>query len=209
MEKERGTKIIAIVALVVAVIGVSVGFAAWSATLTISGAEATVKQGSNDAAFKEKLTITGVSCDETTGGATVENVGTFTSGYAWTGVKATLTKPNDSVTCTATVTNASDYDAYFENITIASQVSCNGTGQNVSNVCKLLKLTATGVGTSSSSATALDTAITNQSDIAGNYIGSGETGTLSFELEYTGTAVSDSDFTVTIPIMTFDFSTID
>lgn len=209
MEKTRSTKIIAIAALVVAIVGVSVGFAAWSSTLTISSAEATVKQGSNDAAFKEKLTITAVSCDETSGSASVENVGTFTSGYAWTGVKATLTKPNDSVTCTATVTNASDYDAYFENITIASQLSCSGIGQNVNNVCKLLRLTATGEGNSSNSATVLDTTITNQTDIEGNYIEAGEIGKLSFKLEYTGSEVSDSDFTVIIPTMTFDFSTVD
>ena len=35
MEKDRGTKVIAIVALIVAVVGLSLGFAAFSSTLTI------------------------------------------------------------------------------------------------------------------------------------------------------------------------------
>ena len=37
MEKERGAKLIAVIALLVAVAGLTIGYAAYSSTLTING----------------------------------------------------------------------------------------------------------------------------------------------------------------------------
>jgi len=208
MERERSTKIIAIMALGIAVIGLSVGFASWSANLDITDSEASVSKGNNDAEFKEKLKITAVDCETVEGSGTATSTGTFTD-YNWTGAKISLTKQGDSVTCKATVSNESDFKAYFSDITIGSSLECVGEGQNVDAACNALELTVTGQGSGTSTATAKGTTITNATDIESNYIDTEETGTISFKLEYKDNVISDTDFKVTIPTMDFDFSTVD
>lgn len=215
MEKSRFTKVIAIVALFIAITGVTIGFAAWNATLTITTPSTTVKQGTSDSSFKDLLTIKSINCDTKTGSANATNVGAISEdNFSWTGVNIELSKPNDSITCTATVENNSDYNAYFDSISIASQITCTGQGQNVQNVCSILKLEAIGTGSSTNTASVKGTTITNETTIANNYIakkteGTAGTGTISFKLTYDGTEISDTDFTASIPTMTFNFSSVD
>ena len=214
MERTRSTKMIAIVALVFAVIGVSVGFAAFSTTLNISDAQALVgSNAGNNEAFKNSLKIKSVSCTQTAEeGAAIGNISS--DGFSWTGAQVTLSKPNDTVTCTAVVENTSEFDAYLTGVSIAGSITCDGTGNNVANACNSLKLTATGKGSGSdavsSSATARGTTITNNTTITGNKIvKTNGQGSISFTVLYEGTSVSDGDFTATLPAITFSYSTVD
>ena len=69
MEKERGAKVIAIVALLIAVVGLTVGYAAYSSTLTINGT-ANVDPASWKVNFDYK---TGTSLTGATKGHAAEN----------------------------------------------------------------------------------------------------------------------------------------
>ena len=58
MEKERTLKIVVLVTLVIAVFGVAIGFAAWSATLQIMSVTSSVSSVQDDASFKNLIKIT-------------------------------------------------------------------------------------------------------------------------------------------------------
>ena len=108
MEKNNG-KVIAIVALFVAVVALSIGFAAFTDTLTINGT-ATVKKA--DDAFESNFAYDSTSEEACTltGGTALES-GTYNAGTSsddtWTGISVPLTMTNPSVTCTAKVKNKS------------------------------------------------------------------------------------------------------
>lgn len=134
MEKDRGTKIIAIVALCVAVIGLSVGFAAFSNTLTISSSASVsptatdfdVNFSSVDNAETDGI-VTGVANGGATANeATIDNATSPTI----TGLKANFTAPGQSVTYSFFTHNAGKYIAYLNNVTYA-----NVDGETSNKVC--------------------------------------------------------------------------
>ena len=136
MEKDRGTKIIAIVALCVAVIGLSVGFAAFSSNLTISSS-ANVSPESTDFDVNFSTvnttetagTVLGVVSHDgivTAGTATIDNSGDPTI----TGLQANFTEPGQSVTYSFYTHNAGKYIAYLNSVTYA-----NVTGETESKIC--------------------------------------------------------------------------
>lgn len=90
MEKERKIKVLSLVALVVAVIGLTVAFAALSQTLTINGT-ANVDAASWDVHF-ENLTSNVVGDAKITKMPTLSNNNTYIGDF-----EVTLTKPGDSV----------------------------------------------------------------------------------------------------------------
>ena len=108
MEKTRQIKIISLCALLVAVLGLTVAFAALSQTLTINGSAA-VNAASWDIHF-----------EKTSGKETeVKGAATFTeptlSGTTIENFSATLTKPGDSVTYYFDIVNKGTIDAQIEN----------------------------------------------------------------------------------------------
>ena len=127
MEKERKIKIISLCALLVAVLGLTVAFAALSQTLTING-NATVDTASWDIHF-----------EKTSGKETeVEGAATFTeptlSGTAIENFSATLTKPGDSVTYYFDIVNKGTVDAVVSSSTINNNyLYCLGSTQSSSN----------------------------------------------------------------------------
>ena len=90
MEKERKIKVLSLVALVVAVLGLTVAFAALSQTLTINGT-ANVDAASWDVHF-ENLTSNVVGDAKITKMPTLSNNNTYIGDF-----EVTLTKPGDSV----------------------------------------------------------------------------------------------------------------
>jgi len=107
MEKTRKIKIISLCALLVAVLGLTVAFAALSQTLTINGSAA-VDAASWDIHF-----------EKTSGKETeVKGAATFTeptlSGTTIENFSATLTKPGDSVTYYFDIVNNGTIDAQIE-----------------------------------------------------------------------------------------------
>lgn len=123
MEKERKIKTLSLVALIVAVLGLTVAFAALSQTLTINGS-ATVDTATWDIHFAN------LSSGATTGGASVTTEPTIkadSSGKASTVIgdyDVVLTKPGDSVTYTFDVTNAGTVDAILSSLTKAVKPTC-------------------------------------------------------------------------------------
>lgn len=139
MERNRSSKIIAVVALVVAVFGLTLGFAAFSNTLTISSS-AYVSPSSDN--FKvgfstsATATATGNLAGTASGSATA---GTATlSGTAISGIKANLTAPGETVTYTFYVRNTGEYDAFLNSITFE-----NVSGASAPKVCTAVDPTKT------------------------------------------------------------------
>ena len=131
MEKNRTSKIIAVLALVVAVLGLSLGFAAFSNTLTISSSAYVSPSGENfkvDFSTSATAGATGSLTGTPTGTATA---GTATlSGTTISGIKGNLKTPGDTVKYTFYVHNTGEYDAFLNSITHE-----NVTGQNSPKVC--------------------------------------------------------------------------
>ena len=122
MEKTRQIKILSIVALVVAIAGMTLGFAAFSTTLSISSS-ATVTPNSED--FKVVLSSNSnygdpinnviepsIVGDASASAIIINNVGnTFT-----TNINVNFESPGSSVLYTMFVHNVGKYDAYFNKI---------------------------------------------------------------------------------------------
>jgi len=207
MEKQRGTKVVAAIALIVAIIGVSVGFAAFSATLTITNPTVTMNKGDESNLFSSKLKITAIKCDGVTGDiASVEN------GINWKGASLTL-NTGESKICEATVTNTSDYDAYLNSIELSGTISCGAstdqTGQYVNTICNELKMDVYG-GNETSYANATTTKSNGNLDIDGEVITKdGGTGKITFKVTHDGTTIADADITAVLPTMTFTYGTVE
>lgn len=111
MEKERKIKTLSVIALVVAVLGLTVAFAALSTTLTINGT-ATLDAATWDIHFENAETTTMTK----TGGATVEHEPTL-EGTMIKDWNVVLTKPGDSVTYEFKVKNNGTIDAKIGTLT--------------------------------------------------------------------------------------------
>jgi len=120
----KSSKIIAIVALVVAVVGLSVGFAAFSSVLTI---ESTAEVNPNSDTFSVGFSTSSSELAEgnvtatTTTGATASAATITNSKNAATisGLKASFTEPGQSATYSFYVYNDSPYTAYLNTIQLA------------------------------------------------------------------------------------------
>lgn len=221
MENNKSGKVIAIAALVVAVVALSVGFAAFADTLTIDGT-AGVSASSADAFDAgdnqaNGLRYTGTPTCTLTGGGALEtgtyNAGNFTNPDAWAGINVNLGGTSKSVTCTATVTNSSAYIAHITGFSTATGISCTSNGANaaanVTNVCNAtnLKVDAT-ISSGSKSDTFTVAHGSNGSSSSTNSVeipANGGTATVTLVIDYTE-AVTDDDVSITIPTITHTYS---
>ncbi len=107
MEKRKDGQIIAIAALAIAIIFMSVGFAVFAQNLQING-RAYVEKSVWDVGF-DKSTFTNTG--------TIDAITSFdgTTSFQW---KATLKKPGDYVEFTVDVKNAGTFDAKLKSITM-------------------------------------------------------------------------------------------
>lgn len=144
----NNNRTIALVALLLGVVGLSVGFAALSSTLSINGS-ATVQASSWNVFFSSLSTGT------KTGTANIVTAPSIASNkLSITGFDVTVKTPKDSVYWTFNVENSGSYIAKLSSITKNATPTCTGTGTNATtdaaNVCKYLKyqLIDTTAGTS-------------------------------------------------------------
>ena len=136
MEKNRGTKVIAIVALLVGVVGLSLGFAAFSNNLTISSSAEVrpdssafnVDFSSSNSAVETNPVVATVSdaTEVTATNATIDN----TTNPTITNLKATFTEPGQSATYSFYAYNAGQYVAYLNSI-----IYGNVSGEATNKVC--------------------------------------------------------------------------
>ena len=127
MEKERGAKVIAIVALLIAVVGLTVGYAAYSSTLTINGT-ANVDPASWKVNFDYK---TGTKLTGKANGHAAEN---------------TAPTLADSVTYNFLIKNSGTLNAKLANFTMGTLTCAPNTGSSISQedatkLCGELKYT--------------------------------------------------------------------
>ena len=142
MEKERGAKIIAIVALLIAVVGLTVGYAAYSSTLTINGT-ATVDPASWKVNFGYK---TGNSLTGTIKGHATETTAPTLADTTISGFNVTLKAPGDSVTYNFLIKNSGTLNAELASFTMGT-LTCapNASGsisqEDATKLCGELKYT--------------------------------------------------------------------
>ena len=130
-ENKKYLQLFSVLALVVAVLGISVGFAAMSQTLTITG-QAKVTPASWDIKFTGyTFSDNGTDADETTAAAEGNNPARPTlSDTTFSNYEIVLTKPGDKGTYLVTVENQGDIDAVLTTATIGSQLTYTGAAQD-------------------------------------------------------------------------------
>lgn len=223
MEKDRSSKIIAIVALVVAVIALSVGFASYSSKLNISSS-ASVSPVNN---FKVLFSSSSSSLATDNITATVSNAenvsatpATINNGNAipsLSGLSATFSEPGQSAEYTVYVTS-SEYDAYLKTITYgivdadnSSYKKCTATDADTTNASSVaaacdsinLKVSVAGKDKTTEASNSL-------SDITGNLLEKGAFKEVKVTIEYaTNGAKADGDFGVTFGDISLGYDTMD
>ena len=222
MEKDRGTRVIAIVALVVGVVGLTIGFAAFASNLTISSsAEVTANQSN----FNVDFTSTSSGEVSTSDIVPIKNPTTITASNGTisnsgdptvTGLHATFSEPGQSATYTFWAKNIGSYVAYLNSITIGNATSSetykkctakNTTTQSlVDDACAGISMTvAVSNGTASQAATSSSVATINNHSLALN--GYDEiVVTISYA---SGSAIADGDFDVAFGNITLAYSSVD
>lgn len=225
MEKTRKIKILSIIALVLSICAMSLGFAAFSTTLNISSS-ANVTPNSND--FKILLYPSAISTygteqhsggsdsddvyiySETSNGAKAENVVLNSSTTSLSGLKANFTEPGQSVTYIVYAGNTGAYDAYLTAINFAnisgtsSNKVCtpgdNATASLVSAACNAISISVDVDGTT----------VTDSETIYNHILYMGSFESISITIDYAPNgARADGPFSVSFGDIAFDYSTVD
>ena len=111
--RNGNSKMMAVIALVIAVVGLSIGFAALQTQLTVNGT-AEVTGGTK---WDVKFVTSSLSKVEA---GTATGTNPTVAATSVSGFKATLKKPGDKVTYYFQVTNAGSFDAKLDSITIGT-----------------------------------------------------------------------------------------
>ena len=134
MEKDRSSKIIAIVALIVGIVGLTVGFAAFTRDLNITFSESNVKvSGDLDVKILASSNAgdTSKTVAGTLNGATSALDATIsTDGLTISNLDATFNDKNQSVEYDFYIYNNSEYDSYLKKVEFL-----NYSGNSINKVC--------------------------------------------------------------------------
>ena len=225
MEKDRTTKVVAICALLLAVVGVSLGFAAFSQNLKISST-ATVTPSDN-------MYIYFASDDEKTGEGEIvaEPVGATPAQYdndvehkavidnsnnkapTITGLRADFTAPGQSVTYSFYAYNAWEYEAYLKAINIDATKTCVAKSGTLSadetiKAAQEEKIAEACNGISISVKVGTDEAVTATTGNINNHtLASDAFEPVVVTITYAaGSSVADTDFDVTFGDITLNYS---
>ena len=218
MEKDRGSRIIAIVALLVGVVGLSIGFAAFSNTLTISSsAEVTPDQSKFNVDFTSASSgdVSTTPIQPATknpetlvaANGTIDNSGDPTV----TGLHATFTEPGQSVTYNFWAKNIGEYIAYLKSITIANATGAEtykkctaktGTTQSlVDAACNGISMTVK-VGEENATSSSI-------ASISGHSLAIDGFDPIIVTISYAdGSAIADGDFDVAFGDITLTYSSV-
>ena len=138
MERNRKIKTLSLVALIVAVLGLGVAFAALSSKLTINGS-AKAQAGSWNIHFTKTLDMP----TQTTGNASFTEP--TLSDTSILGFKATVTKPGDSVTYYFDIVNSGTVDALIEDYVFKTgYLECSGESFSDHPECKIYDFNSDG-----------------------------------------------------------------
>lgn len=226
MEKDRSAKVLAIIALFVAVIGLSLGFAAFSQNLDIKPAaqvepKATtfrvVFSSSKSSVMTSQITPTFDPSDDNApsgDNATIANPaeGTNESNPTISGINAKFTAPGQTVTYTFYAFNEGEYDAYLRSVKFNGAKTCTpsasltnhsaGSAESVEAACAGIKVKVT-VG-SDSDITA------DKEDFKEHKLLKSAGEEVKVEIKYEEeSSVADGDFTVALPTITLNYQSVD
>ncbi len=195
MEKERGFRVIAVIALMVAVVGLTIGYAAYSTTLKINGT-ANVDPAVWDVKFAYTNTTDTALKATKTGFAAVNTEATLTDTQV-SGFDVTLKAPGDSVTYNFLVANKGTLDAELSTFTMGSLSCAPATGSQATQeeataVCNELTYSLTGVTANSVLEDGTSTPVT-----------------LTLAWKSTGTATASDDIAITVGETTLIYTQAD
>ena len=209
MEHNRKQKLLMIIALVVGIASLSIGFAAFSTTLNISSG-ASVSPSSDTFSVKfstsqNSLVVGAVTPSSKTTGITA-TAGVIDNGTNPTikNLSATFTSPGQYVEYTFYARNEGEYTAYLNNINFLGDKTCTGetgtTASLVTSACDSIIISTT-VGNNTYTETTL---------VEGHTLAKGVGEQIKIRLEYlsSGTAV-DGAFSIKFPNVALVYSTLD
>ena len=203
----RYSKYLAIIALLISVVGVSLGFAAYSNTLQIkAAADVTgvtpdpVAQLSTSPSSQQNGPVT-----PTTNGATADSAVLTANGIE--NIKVHFTATGQSATYSFYGVNPSSFDSYLNSVVFSTK-TCTADDTNgnpatvgIDDACSDILMTVV--------AGAADYSETNN-NINGHKVLAGEYEPVQVTIEYIdGGAVADGDFTVDFGTTTLSYSTVD
>ena len=217
MEKNRKIQMIAIVALVIGIVGLSIGFAAFSSVLNIQ-TSANVKPDSSTlnvdfSTAEDKMEIAEIIPTATpnslvTTNGVIDNSGDPTISK----LSATFTEPGQSVVYKFYAYNAGELNAYLKSI-----VFSNVTDQNTTKICTagqgttdaLVQKACDKISVKIKVGNELETT-TGKASITGHTLSksNGELVTVTLEYE-AGADRADGDFTVAFGNITLNYSSAD
>ena len=227
----NSSRVIAIVALLIAVVSLGVGFAAFSATLTITSPTATVEKADQFSPYI-RYSSTSPVCYYTGDSTKTSiitgsyNAGSTTSGTSWSGVSVpivydTVNEVFKSVTCEAEMENGSVYDAYLRGISTSSALDAESVATTGDNVASAESITMVKNNTTVTVDVNGDTAaITSSGTVnmttgftdANSYIqaisgANPGVRTVKLIINYTGSSSPDGDVRVLVPTVTLTYKT--
>lgn len=209
IRKTNKTKLLSIIALVLSIIGISLGFAAFSTALKISS-NATVTPDSSTfgvkfSTNKDSLAETAVVPSSKSDGITTTDGVINNSGNPMlSGLSAVFSKPGQYAEYMFYARNEGEYTAYLNNINFIGDKVCkvkNNTSDSlVEAACNSIKISAT-IGENTYNTT---------TGITGHSLASGYGEKIVVRIEYVSDGVFvDGDFSITFPNIAFVYSTID
>ncbi len=217
MEKNRNAQVIAIVALVVAVLGLSVGFASFSNVLNIQSS-ANVKPDSSTLNVDFSSSIDSVTVAEITPTATPNSIVTTNATIdnsadpTISNLSATFTEPGQSAVYKFYAYNAGELNAYLKSIVYA-----NVAGSNATKVCTakegttdaLVQKACENILVKVKVGNELETA-TGKASITGHSLAKKTGEMVTVTLEYAaGAERTDGDFSVAFGNITLNYSSAD
>lgn len=215
----NSSKIIAIVALLVAVVALAVGFATFSATLTIDS-EAIVEkndQFSPNVNYSETLPICYYTDDNSKTNIMTGDIATAgysagtATGKVWSGISVPITMSHKSVTCEAEIENTSAYVAYLRAIKTTTGLSFAsvGSGDDAASTTAINAVTAnsSAVVTLGSDSATITNAAVNNTSTNGTIAATNGKQIVTLTIAYTGTVAPDGDIRITVPTISLTYKT--
>ena len=200
MEKSRKTKKIVLIVLLLIVVGLSIGFAAFTSQLTIRSS-ATVTADSSTFRVVFSSSSSAVESGTVVIGGKAEG-GTI-SGTSLSGLTATFTQPGQTATWEVYAYNAGQFDAYLKKVTIGTITGTAKEGTTQSYVDEAIKGISIKVNVRGEEYPTT-TSITNHNLTKGS--GEKVIVTLTYAAD---SATADGDFTVNIGDILLDYNSVD
>ena len=207
MSSYRKTKVLTIIALVIAIVTLGVGFAAFSTTLNISSSASVSPSSDNfsigfyaNKSQSSNSTVTifpSMSTDSL--GSSIDIIG---GSKTLSGLEAHFLKPGDVVTYDVVIKNDGEYDAYLNSVNMSQNATCvaedEATHSLVQSACEGIKI-----------AFMLDGYDENVSGNVNIPIAVGECLDAQIIMRYReDSSYADGPFSVSFEPITLDFSTV-